>query len=111
MIGMSFSNKLQRGLNACQQAVIDYGIVPTIRLYRMVLSPLLGARCRFVPSCSVYAEQAIGRFGLVHGGWLAVKRILKCHPLHEGGEDPVPEKKSETLRGGLDQSGTQLAER
>ncbi len=57
--------------------------------YRAVVSPFLGPCCRFAPSCSAYASEAVGRFGIVHGGWMAVKRVLRCHPFHPGGWDPV----------------------
>ena len=60
-----------------------------IRVYQRVLSPLLPNRCRFYPTCSHYAVEAIEKHG-VWGLWLAIKRILKCHPLHPGGHDPVP---------------------
>ncbi|WP_439639842.1 membrane protein insertion efficiency factor YidD [Nevskia sp.] len=63
-----------------------------IRAYQRVLSPLLGPRCRFHPSCSHYALEAIERFGAARGGWLAIKRISRCHPLNAGGLDPVPER-------------------
>jgi hypothetical protein len=63
-----------------------------IRIYQRVLSPLLGPRCRFYPSCSSYAIEAIERHGAARGSWLAVRRIARCHPLNEGGLDPVPEK-------------------
>jgi uncharacterized protein len=62
-----------------------------IRVYRYALSPMLGRHCRFHPSCSEYAEEAICRHGTAHGGWLAVRRIACCHPWHPGGYDPVPE--------------------
>ncbi|REL28746.1 membrane protein insertion efficiency factor YidD [Thalassotalea euphylliae] len=61
-----------------------------IKLYQKFISPLLGNNCRFQPTCSSYAIEAINRFGAVKGSWLALKRILKCHPLNAGGEDPVP---------------------
>ena len=60
--------------------------------YRYLISPLLGQHCRFYPSCSEYAQTAVSRFGAWRGGWMAVKRISCCHPWHEGGIDPVPEK-------------------
>jgi uncharacterized protein len=61
-----------------------------IRLYRYALSPLLGPNCRFYPSCSCYAEEALNAHGVLRGGWLSVRRILRCHPWHPGGYDPVP---------------------
>jgi hypothetical protein len=61
-----------------------------IRLYRYFLSPMLGPNCRFYPSCSCYAEEAIEHHGVVRGGYLAARRILRCHPWHPGGYDPVP---------------------
>lgn len=61
-----------------------------LRTYRAVLSPVLGPACRFIPSCSVYAEQAIEEWGLVRGSALALRRLLRCHPFCAGGWDPVP---------------------
>lgn len=61
-----------------------------IRLYQRLISPLLPASCRFYPTCSSYAVTAIERYGLVRGGWLALKRIVRCHPWSRGGHDPVP---------------------
>lgn len=66
-------------------------LVFLIRGYQRLLSPLLGARCRFHPSCSRYAVEAIKRFGVLRGSWLAARRLTRCHPLNPGGEDPVPE--------------------
>lgn len=62
-----------------------------IRLYRAVISPLTPASCRFQPTCSQYGLEAIERFGAWKGGWLTLRRILRCHPFHPGGWDPVPE--------------------
>lgn len=61
-----------------------------IKAYRYLLSPLLGPSCRFYPTCSAYAVEAIDTHGALRGSWLAVRRILKCHPWHPGGIDPVP---------------------
>ncbi len=64
-------------------------LVAVIRLYKILLSPLLPPACRFYPSCSTYAIQALERYGLIKGLWLAGKRVLRCHPYHPGGFDPV----------------------
>ena len=64
-----------------------------IKLYQLLISPLLGPNCRFHPTCSHYAIEAIARHGVLKGGYLSVRRLIKCQPLHEGGLDPVPEKK------------------
>ncbi len=61
-----------------------------IRFYKRFLSPLLPSACRFEPTCSVYTYQAIEKYGVFKGGWMGVKRISRCHPLHPGGYDPVP---------------------
>ena len=64
-----------------------------IKLYQWLISPLLGPSCRFHPTCSHYAIEAIEKHGVFKGGYLSVRRLIKCQPLHEGGLDPVPEKK------------------
>lgn len=64
-------------------------LVMLIRLYQKFLSPLKGQTCRFYPSCSEYSAQAIQKYGLSKGSLRAIKRILKCHPFHPGGHDPV----------------------
>jgi hypothetical protein len=66
-------------------------LIGIIRAYQLVLSPLMGRQCRFEPTCSCYAIEAIKRHGSVRGGWLGVKRICRCHPFSPGGYDPVPE--------------------
>jgi uncharacterized protein len=65
-------------------------LVLAVRAYQYTVRPLLGAHCRFYPSCSDYAREAIERHGAARGSWLAVRRIARCHPYHPGGYDPVP---------------------
>jgi hypothetical protein len=66
-------------------------LIGFIMVYRYVLSPFIGQHCRFTPTCSEYAVQAIDRFGAIKGSWLALRRLSRCHPFHAGGLDPVPE--------------------
>jgi hypothetical protein len=61
-----------------------------ITLYQRLISPLLPSSCRFVPTCSQYAKDAIEKYGIARGAYLAARRILRCHPFHAGGYDPVP---------------------
>jgi len=65
-------------------------LIFVISCYQWVLSPFFGQNCRFHPSCSQYAKQAIAEHGVFRGAWLSIRRLSRCHPWHEGGEDPVP---------------------
>jgi len=69
-----------------------------IRGYQLAISPMLGRNCRFYPSCSCYAHTAIERYGAARGGWLGLRRLLRCHPFNAGGYDPVPEPKATDKR-------------
>jgi uncharacterized protein len=65
-----------------------------LRGYKVALSPLFAGSCRFVPSCSEYASEAVTKFGVLRGGWLAARRLARCHPLGPYGLDPVPDRAS-----------------
>ena len=65
-------------------------VTSAIRFYQRQISPLSPPRCRYIPTCSEYALEAVERYGAVKGSWLAAKRILRCNPFHKGGYDPVP---------------------
>jgi putative membrane protein insertion efficiency factor len=84
-------------------SLVARALVAVVTAYRRLLSPLLGPRCRFAPSCSAYTVQALTEHGARRGGWLAVRRIARCHPFHPGGHDPVPPGRSS--------SATMLSER
>ncbi|BBB90571.1 membrane protein insertion efficiency factor YidD [Methylomusa anaerophila] len=69
--------------------LLEFLLVSVIKFYRLFLSPLKPPTCRFVPTCSEYALLAIEKYGVVRGTYLAVRRVLRCHPFHPGGYDPV----------------------
>jgi putative membrane protein insertion efficiency factor len=73
--------------------VIARLLIALLRAYKRWISPLLGPLCRFHPTCSVYAMEAIATHGALRGGGLAVRRVLRCHPLNPGGHDPVPPRR------------------
>ncbi len=66
-------------------------LIALIKLYRYAISPYLAPSCRYTPTCSSYAMEAVERFGIFRGSWLAIRRISRCHPWHEAGYDPVPD--------------------
>lgn len=74
--------------------MLKKAFISIIRFYQTVISPLKPPTCRFYPTCSHYGLEAVQRFGAIKGGYLTIKRILKCHPFHPGGVDPVPEKEN-----------------
>ncbi len=65
-------------------------LIGLVRFYQLCISPIIGPRCRFYPTCSHYTIEAIQKHGVLKGGWLAIKRIVRCHPGNPGGVDPVP---------------------
>ena len=69
-------------------------VLAALRFYKAALSPLLPPACRYTPTCSEYAMEAIDRHGVLKGGWLATRRVLSCHPWSRGGYDPVPERRA-----------------
>lgn len=77
---------------------MKYLFMGLIRFYQKVISPLKPPSCRFYPTCSQYSYEAFSRFGIFKGLYLSIFRILKCHPYHPGGFDPVPEKKQKNKR-------------
>ncbi|MCB1607591.1 MAG: membrane protein insertion efficiency factor YidD [Xanthomonadales bacterium] len=67
-------------------------LIKLLSLYKRWISPILGPRCRFYPSCSSYAQQALARFGVIAGSWMTITRLLRCNPLFNGGYDPLPSR-------------------
>ncbi|MFU8784634.1 membrane protein insertion efficiency factor YidD [Aliidiomarina sp.] len=78
------------------QAIFRGIMIAMIRFYQLAISPLLGPRCRFYPTCSEYTIIALKQYGVLKGSWLAIKRISKCHPGNPGGFDPVPGSQCDT---------------
>ena len=73
-------------------------MLASLRFYKRRISPLLPPACKYTPTCSEYAMQAVERYGAVYGGYLAARRLLRCHPLAKGGYDPVPERVDTIIR-------------
>ncbi|WP_211307726.1 membrane protein insertion efficiency factor YidD [Hydrotalea sandarakina] len=70
--------------------ILSWPLIILIKFYQYVISPNIGPKCRFTPTCSQYAIEALKKYGIIKGGWLSLKRISKCHPWGSHGHDPVP---------------------
>lgn len=96
---MSWAERAAEGVfrseRSSKPSLLARGFIFLIRFYQKAISPWLGQRCRFHPSCSNYCIEALLRHGMVCGLWLGMKRICKCHPFHPGGYDPVPNNKND----------------
>ena len=90
MTHLMSEKKVWARLLALPGLLIQRLLLALIVVYRYTLSPFLGQRCRFYPSCSAYAAEALTKYGVLRGSWLAAKRVCRCHPFHPGGHDPVP---------------------
>ena len=88
-IGPARQDGLRAGVARVQTAFSQI-LIMLLKVYQRIISPFLGPTCRFAPSCSNYAITAIARFGVWRGCWLTLTRLLRCHPFHPGGHDPVP---------------------
>jgi putative membrane protein insertion efficiency factor len=88
-------------------SVVVRGVIFLIELYRHMISPMRLPTCRFTPTCSQYAVDALSEYGLIRGGWLATVRLLKCGPWHRGGWDPIPERRGASHH---DSEGAQAAD-
>ncbi|MBQ0025425.1 MAG: membrane protein insertion efficiency factor YidD [Bacteroidales bacterium] len=81
---------MKESRRASVQSLLIWLPVRLIKVYKVILSPYLGRQCRFTPTCSTYALEALEKYGLFKGSWLAIKRILRCNPFGGSGFDPVP---------------------
>lgn len=86
-------NPLPGGEGALQGPLMKSFLIGFVRLYQLLISPVLGSNCRYHPSCSAYTIEAMEKHGAFNGIWMGIRRVLRCHPWHEGGFDPVPDPK------------------
>ncbi len=89
-VGESVSARVRVSASAARPSFLALALTRAIKGYQRFISPALPPACRFTPSCSQYALEAVTRYGMARGGWLAVRRLARCHPFHRGGPDPVP---------------------
>jgi uncharacterized protein len=85
-------------MKACWSRCTSGLLIGLVKLYQWLISPLLGSRCRFYPTCSHYAIEALQQHGALRGSWLTLMRLGRCHPFHPGGFDPVPPSSAPVLR-------------